>query len=157
MNARILFVCLGNICRSPTAEGVFRHRARQAGLTSLRIDSAGTASWHIGKAPDSRTVTAAARRGYDLSTLRARQVNAADFDNFDLLLAMDKKNLAELKAMVPCGVKASLRLFLDYAGDSPLSEVPDPYYGSDAGFEQVLDLIEQASDGLIARLRGGQW
>ena len=152
MNARILFVCLGNICRSPTAEGVFRHRARQAGLTSLRIDSAGTASWHIGKAPDSRTVTAAARRGYDLSTLRARQVNAADFDNFDLLLAMAKKNLAELKAMVPCGVKASLRLFLDYAGDSPLSEVPDPYYGGLEGFEEVYQIVMRSCEKLMIKM-----
>ncbi|MCK5874440.1 MAG: low molecular weight phosphotyrosine protein phosphatase [Alcanivoracaceae bacterium] len=156
MNSRILFVCLGNICRSPTAEGVFRHRARQAGFTSLQIDSAGTAGWHVGKAPDPRTVAAAQRRGYDLSALRARQVRAADFDNFDIVLAMDKQNLAELKSMLPRGVNTRLGLFLDYAGDAPFSEVPDPYYGGDAGFEQVLDLIEQASDGLIARLRGGQ-
>ena len=154
---RVLFVCTGNICRSPTAEGVFRHRARQAGLTSLQIDSAGTAGWHVGKAPDPRTVAAAQRRGYDLSALRARQVRAADFDNFDIVLAMDKQNLAELKSIAPHGVKTGLGLFLDYAEGAPFSEVPDPYYGGDAGFEQVLDLIERASDGLIARLRGGQW
>lgn len=157
MSSRILFVCLGNICRSPTAEGVFRCRARQAGLTALQIDSAGTAGWHIGKAPDPRTVAAAKRRGYDLSALRARQIRAADFDNFDLVLAMDKQNLAELKSIAPRGAKTSLGLFLDYAGNAAFREVPDPYYGGDAGFEQVLDLIEQASDGVIARLRGGQW
>ncbi len=156
MSSRILFVCLGNICRSPTAEGVFRHRARQAGFTALQIDSAGTAGWHIGKAPDRRTVTAAERRGYDLSALRARQVGATDFDNFDLILAMDKQNLAELKSMAPRGTTATLSLFLDYAENPAVREVPDPYYGGDAGFEQVLDLIEQASDGLIARLRGQQ-
>ena len=156
MSSRILFVCLGNICRSPTAEGVFRHRARQAGFTSLQVDSAGTAGWHIGKAPDPRTVAAAKRRGYDLSALRARQVRATDFDNFDLILAMDKQNLAELKSMAPRGARTSLGLFLDHAESSAFREVPDPYYGGDAGFEQVLDLIEQASDGLIARLRGEQ-
>lgn len=154
MNSRILFVCLGNICRSPTAEGVFRHRARQAGFTDLQIDSAGTAGWHVGKAPDPRTVAAAQRRGYDLSALRARQVLVGDFDHFDLVLAMDRQNLAELKTMAPRGAKASLGLFLDYAVNAACREVPDPYYGGEAGFEQVLDLVEQASDGLIARLRG---
>lgn len=154
MSSRILFVCLGNICRSPTAEGVFRHRARQAGFTDLQIDSAGTAGWHVGKAPDPRTVAAAQRRGYDLSALRARQVLVTDFDHFDFVLAMDRQNLAELKSMAPRGAKASLGLFLDYAGNAAFTEVPDPYYGGEAGFEQVLDLVEQASDGLIARLRG---
>ena len=154
MSSRILFVCLGNICRSPTAEGVFRHRARQAGLTDLQIDSAGTAGWHVGKAPDPRSVAAAQRRGYDLSALRARQVLVTDFDHFDLVLAMDRQNLAELKSLAPRGTKSSLGLFLDYAGRAAFREVPDPYYGGDAGFEQVLDLVEQASDGLIARLRG---
>lgn len=156
MSSRILFVCLGNICRSPTAEGVFRHRALQAGLNSLQVDSAGTAGWHVGKAPDPRTVAAAQRRGYDLSALRARQVQAADFKNFDLVLAMDKQNLAELKSMAPAGTRTSVGLFLDYADRAAFREVPDPYYGGDAGFEQVLDLIEQASDGLIARLLGGR-
>jgi protein-tyrosine phosphatase len=154
MSSRILFVCLGNICRSPTAEGVFRHRARQAGFTDLQIDSAGTAGWHVGKAPDPRTVAAAQRRGYDLSALRARQVLVADFDHFDFVLAMDRQNLAELKSMAPRRAKASLGLFLDYTGNAACREVPDPYYGGEAGFEQVLDLVEQASDGLIARLRG---
>ena len=154
MSSRILFVCLGNICRSPTAEGVFRQRARQAGLTDLQIDSAGTAGWHVGKAPDPRSVAAAQGRGYDLSTLRARQVRVADFDHFDLVLAMDRQNLAELKSLAPRGAKSSLGLFLDYASGVALKDVPDPYYGGAAGFEQVLDLVEQASDGLIARLRG---
>lgn len=111
MSSRILFVCLGNICRSPTAEGVFRHRARQAGFTDLQIDSAGTAGWHVGKAPDPRTVAAAQRRGYDLSALRARQVLVTDFDHFDFVLAMDRQNLAELKSMAPRGAKASWDCF----------------------------------------------
>ena len=154
MSSRILFVCLGNICRSPTAEGVFRQRALVAGMPALQIDSAGTAGWHIGKAPDPRTVRAAAQRGYDLASLRARQVVENDFHQFDFILAMDRNNLADLQAIRPARSSAELGLFLDYAGDFPESEVPDPYYGGDQGFELVLDLIENASDGLIARLRG---
>lgn len=154
MSSRILFVCLGNICRSPTAEGVFRQRALVAGMPALQIDSAGTAGWHIGKAPDPRTVRAAAQRGYDLASLRARQVVENDFHQFDFILAMDRNNLADLQAIRPARSTAELGLFLDYAGDFPESEVPDPYYGGDQGFELVLDLIENASDGLIARLRG---
>lgn len=154
MSARILFVCLGNICRSPTAEGVFRQRAAAAGLSRLQIDSAGTASWHVGKAPDPRTVKAAAGRGYDLSVLRARQVTAGDFNQFDFILAMDCNNLAELESIQPSQSVAELGLFLDYASGFSAREVPDPYYGGAQGFEVVLDLIENASDGLIARLRG---
>ncbi|MDF1629766.1 MAG: low molecular weight phosphotyrosine protein phosphatase [Alcanivoracaceae bacterium] len=154
MSARILFVCLGNICRSPTAEGVFRQRAAAAGLSLSLIDSAGTASWHVGKAPDARTVKAAAGRGYDLSTLRARQVSVADFNAFDFILAMDEQNLAELQSIQPAQSLAELGLFLDYAEGAVEREVPDPYYGGDQGFQTVLDLIENASDGLIRRLRG---
>ncbi|MEE4250138.1 MAG: low molecular weight protein-tyrosine-phosphatase [Alcanivoracaceae bacterium] len=154
MSSRILFVCLGNICRSPTAEGVFRQRALVAGMPALQIDSAGTAGWHTGKAPDPRTVRAAAQRGYDLASLRARQVVENDFHQFDFILAMDRNNLADLQAIRPSRSSAELGLFLDYAGDFSESEVPDPYYGGDQGFELVLDLIENASDGLIARLRG---
>lgn len=167
MNTKVLFVCLGNICRSPTAEGVFRHRASSAGLTQLHIDSAGTADWHIGKSPDGRTVKAAAERGYELSALRARQVSAADFDAFDFILAMDEQNFINLQAIQPPQSRARLSLFLDYLGDyvgdqvddqvgkQSIREVPDPYYGGPQGFETVLDLIENASDGLIMRLRDG--
>ena len=151
---RILFVCLGNICRSPTAEGVFRHKLRAAGLEDrVLVDSAGTGDWHVGKAPDSRTRQAAQRRGYDLSALRARQVEVADFQRFDLILAMDQSNLRNLEALRPAGAQADLDLYLRRY-ELALDEVPDPYYGGDDGFEQVLDLIEQASDALLAEIRG---
>ncbi|MGQ7958803.1 low molecular weight protein-tyrosine-phosphatase [Pseudomonas sp. SP16.1] len=151
---RVLFVCLGNICRSPTAEGVFRHKLRAAGLEDrVLVDSAGTGDWHVGKAPDSRTRQAAQRRGYDLSALRARQVEVADFQRFDLILAMDQSNLRNLEALRPAGAQADLDLYLRRY-ELALDEVPDPYYGGDDGFEQVLDLIEQASDALLAEIRG---
>lgn len=151
---RVLFVCLGNICRSPTAEGVFRHKLREAGLESrVTVDSAGTGDWHVGKAPDARTRVAAMRRGYDLSALRARQVRAADFNDFDLILAMDLANLGELKRLGQGAGPAELDLFLRrYAGE--LDEVPDPYYGGEAGFEQVLDLLERACDALLLEVKG---
>ncbi|WP_444438284.1 low molecular weight protein-tyrosine-phosphatase [Pseudomonas sp. A6] len=150
---RVLFVCLGNICRSPTAEGVFRHKLREAGLEArVTVDSAGTGDWHVGKAPDARTRVAAMRRGYDLSALRARQVSAADFADFDLILAMDLSNLADLERLRGGG-PAELDLFLRrYAG--VLDEVPDPYYGGEAGFEQVLDLLETACDALLLEVKG---
>ncbi|MBO3277117.1 low molecular weight protein-tyrosine-phosphatase [Pseudomonas schmalbachii] len=151
---RVLFVCLGNICRSPTAEGVFRHKVRQAGLEDLiEIDSAGTGDWHVGKAPDPRTRVAAMRRGYDLSSLRARQVDVLDFSRFDLVLAMDHANLADLRRLRGSAGTAELDLFLRRYG-AALDEVPDPYYGGEGGFEQVLDLIEQASDALLVELKG---
>ncbi|MGK2742493.1 low molecular weight protein-tyrosine-phosphatase [Tepidicaulis sp. LMO-SS28] len=146
---RILFVCLGNICRSPTAEGVFARRAEAAGL-DFEADSAGTGDWHIGKAPDPRAASAAKARGYEIAHLRARQVSRDDFSAFDYVLAMDRMNLAELQRLAPTRFKGTLRLFLDFAPDAPLREVPDPYYGGDDGFAEVLDLIEAASDGLIA-------
>lgn len=151
---RVLFVCLGNICRSPTAEGVFRHKLREAGLEPrVTVDSAGTGDWHVGKAPDARTRVAAMRRGYDLSALRARQVCKADFGEFDLILAMDLANLADLKRLGQGAGTAELDLFLRrYAGE--LDEVPDPYYGGEAGFEQVLDLIERACDALLLEVKG---
>lgn len=151
---RILFVCLGNICRSPTAEGVFRQRVREAGLEQrVLVDSAGTGDWHVGKAPDNRTRRAALRRGYDLSGQRARQVCREDFSRFDLILAMDRANLGDLRALRPQGASAELDLYLRrYAVER--DEVPDPYYGGEDGFEQVLDLIEQASDRLLAEVRG---
>lgn len=150
MTTRILFVCLGNICRSPTAEGVFTALAAKAGAT-VEVDSAGTGDWHVGDPPDARAQAEAAGRGYDLSVLRARQAVAADFARFDLILAMDRANLAALERMRPAGSATPVRLFLDYA-DGPRDEVPDPYY--EGGFDLVLDLIEDASTGLLARLAG---
>ncbi|QFT21549.1 Low molecular weight protein-tyrosine-phosphatase YfkJ [Pseudomonas sp. THAF187a] len=151
---KVLFVCLGNICRSPTAEGVFRHKLRAVGLEGqVQVDSAGTGDWHVGKAPDSRTRQAAQRRGYDLSAQRARQVEVADFQRFDLILAMDQSNLRNLQALRPAGARAELDLYLRRF-DLALDEVPDPYYGGEDGFEQVLDLIEQACDALLIEIKG---
>ncbi len=150
----VRFVCLGNICRSPTAEGVLRHKLAEQGLSDqVLVDSAGTGDWHVGKAPDPRTREAAARRGYDLSPLRGRQVQPDDFARFDLILAMDAHNLAHLQRLRPSQPRAELDLFLRRY-DAPLDEVPDPYYGGAQGFEQVLDLIEDACDGLIREIRG---
>ncbi|HZX27399.1 MAG TPA: low molecular weight protein-tyrosine-phosphatase [Telluria sp.] len=150
----ILFVCMGNICRSPTAEGVFRARAEAAGLAhALHIDSAGTHDYHIGEAPDRRSIAHAARRKVDLSTLRAREVEAADFARFDFVLAMDHDNLARLHAICPADLRHKVRLFMEFAADHPSRVVPDPYYGGAADFETVLDYVEAASDGLLAHLR----
>lgn len=150
---KVLFVCLGNICRSPTAHGVFQGLVEQASLTTcITVDSAGTGDWHIGHPPDRRMTTSAKERGYDLSSLRARQVSVADFYEFDLILAMDNSNLSDLHAMQPSDGKASLALFLDYA-DTAVEEVPDPYYGGPEGFEDVLDLVEDGSRGLLAALQ----
>jgi len=151
---RILFVCLGNICRSPTAEVVFRAVAsREAPDIVLEIDSAGTADYHVGELPDQRTRQAAARRGYDLSALRARMVEPQDFESFDLILAMDHENLRALERRAPPQARDRLRLFLEFAPEAGITEVPDPYYGGPNGFEDVLDLIEAASRGLIEHLR----
>jgi protein-tyrosine phosphatase len=153
---RVLFVCLGNICRSPTAEGVLRTlAARETPELNLEIDSAGTADYHIGTPPDPRSQRAALKRGVDISGLRARQVSEADFEHFDLILAMDGQNLRELQAMKPRDARAHLKLFLDYAPQSPLREVPDPYYGDATAFEDVLDLTSAASRGLLAALQEG--
>lgn len=154
MTVSVLFVCLGNICRSPTAEAVFRERVIAAGLEEhILIDSAGTGDWHIGRAPDPRTREAAARRGYQMDSLRARQVGPQDFYEFDVVLAMDNANLADLQAMQPADATVTLGRFLDYSSETSVSEVPDPYYGGEDGFDRVLDLIEGGADGLLDALR----
>jgi protein-tyrosine phosphatase len=151
---RILFVCLGNICRSPTAEVVFREVvAREAPDLVIQVDSAGTAGYHIGAPPDPRTREAAARRGYDLSPLRARIVQPEDFERFDLILAMDRENLAALRRRAPQGLHERVRLFLEFAPELATSDVPDPYYGGPNGFEEVLDLVEAAAHGLLNHVR----
>jgi protein-tyrosine phosphatase len=150
----ILFVCMGNICRSPTAEGVFRAHAARAGIISqLRIDSAGTHDYYVGGPPDWRATQAAQLRGYDLTPLRGRQVEVADFAHFDRIYAMDRMNLDVLTDMRPSGHRGELALFLDLVPDLGVREVPDPYDGGPAGFERVLDLIERASDALVNDLR----
>ena len=150
---RVLFVCLGNICRSPTAQGVFETLLAAHPLAGqVEVDSCGTAAWHIGKAPDERSVAEAQRRGYRLDHLRARQVQARDFQDFDYILAMDEENLAELQALCPADFAGHLGLFLDFAPASGLRAVPDPYYGGAQGFSDVLDLVEQASEGLLRAL-----
>ncbi len=155
---RVLMVCMGNICRSPTAEGVLRARLDAAGLGDLvEVDSAGTTDYHSGEPPDPRAIRHAERRGIDLSPLRARRVVADDFHRFDFILAMDDDNLAGLAKLRPQDAVAEPQLLLDYALDParPRADgrVPDPYYGGDAGFEHVLDLIEHACDGLLPALR----
>jgi protein-tyrosine phosphatase len=151
---KILFVCLGNICRSPTAEGVFRAiAARDAPELAIEVDSAGTAGYHIGEPPDARTRQAASRRGYDLSPLRARIVEPRDFENFDLILAMDRENLSVLHHRAPTHARERVRLLLEFAPNATVTEVPDPYYGGPNGFEEVLDLVEAATHGLLQHLR----
>ena len=151
---RVTFVCMGNICRSPTAHGVFRHKLAQAGLSDVvQVDSAGTHNHHPGQAPDRRSQQHAARRDYDLSDLRARQLVAADFERSSLLLCMDWDNLALAQQVCPPTHRRKLRRLTEFCQrhDSPV--VPDPYHGGAAGFEQVLDLVEDACDGLLLHLR----
>ena len=150
---RVLFVCLGNICRSPTAEAVFRHQLQQQHLQHLvTCDSAGTSREHAGDSPDPRASKAARVRGYDMTALRARQVAAQDFETFDLILAMDNSNLANLRRLAPASLQHKLKLFLEF-GSGKETEVPDPYYGGAEGFNRVLDLVEDASAGLLNHLR----
>lgn len=150
----ILFVCMGNICRSPSAEGVFRAYAEAAGLADyLYIDSAGTHAYHIGEPPDPRSQEFAARRGIDLSQQRARKLRAEDFTEFDLLLAMDRDNLVRMQAVCPPAYQHKLRLMMDFACRSGSDIVPDPYYGGPEGFDLVLDYIADASEGLITVLQ----
>jgi len=147
---KILFVCMGNICRSPTAEGVFRDKVKLAGLgENVEIDSAGTHDYHIGRPPDGRAQDAASKRGYDLSDLRGRQINAKDFEAFDFILAMDKDNLAILREQCPPHWQHKVRRLLSFSRHFTDLDVPDPYYGGKAGFDQVLDMVEDAAEGLI--------
>lgn len=151
---RVLFCCMGNICRSPTAEAVFRRYVENAGLAGhILIDSAGTHDYHIGDAPDARTQRAARLRGYDMSKLRGRQVEAADFGRFDYVLAMDEANLSILQRLRPSNTSAQVGLLLEFAEHHTEREVPDPYYGGSDGFERVLDMVEDAANGLLQHIR----
>lgn len=147
---QVLFVCMGNICRSPTAEGVFRHIVEEEGLADkIGIDSAGTHAYHVGEKPDPRARETALQRGIDLSTLRARRVLAEDFATFDYILAMDEDNYAGLSSICPAGMEAKLHLFLSFAPGLRETEVPDPYYGGQHGFDRVFDMVAEASRGLL--------
>lgn len=151
---RVLFVCMGNICRSPTAEGVFSALIQAQEVSDFFvIDSAGTHAYHIDEAPDLRSQKAAKDRGVDLSNLRARKVVFGDFEDFDYLLAMDSNNYSILMEACPEQYKNKIKYFLDYAPQLPAKEVPDPYYGGKYGFEQVLDMIEEASVGFLNSLK----
>lgn len=151
---KVLFVCMGNICRSPTAEAVFRHYVENAGLDEvIQIDSAGTHDYHIGSPPDPRTQHVAMQRGYDMSGLRGRQVVSEDFNHFDYVLAMDQGNLSILQRLMPHGSATRANLFLEYARHHAEREVPDPYYGGADGFERVLDMVEDAAEGLLQHIR----
>lgn len=150
----VLFVCLGNICRSPTAEGVFEALVEKEGLGGqISIDSAGTGNWHAGSPPDRRAQAAARLRGIDLSRQRARQAKRDDFNRFDYVIAMDQDNHHDLFRLCPPGDEQKLYLFLEFAPALNRRDVPDPYYGGDGGFEGVLDMIEAAAQGLLADIR----
>jgi len=150
----VLFVCMGNICRSPTAEGVFRKRVQAAGLEEqIHIESAGTHAYHANEPPDRRAQAAAKARGFDLADLRARRVTEEDFVQFNLIIAMDNDNLASLQERAGDDATSRLRLFLDFSATARGTEVPDPYYGGTAGFERVLDIVEVAADGLLQHIR----
>jgi protein-tyrosine phosphatase len=151
---RVLFVCLGNICRSPIAQGVFEELVRKEGLEGdIFVDSAGTGTWHLGHPPDERARASAKRRGLDISGQKARRISSDDFHSFDYILTMDEENFREVSSLG--AGRAEVRPFLDYAKDSPEAEVPDPYFGGDDGFERALDLAEEASAGLLAEIRDG--
>ena len=150
----ILFVCMGNICRSPTADGVFRAKLKQLGQqNAVHVDSAGTHNYHPDSPPDARSQTHAARRGYDLSDLRARQIRDADFEQFDLILAMDWENMKLVQDRCPPQHHSKIRRLTEFCQQLSSPVVPDPYYGGDAGFEEVLDLVEDACDGLLLHVQ----
>jgi protein-tyrosine phosphatase len=149
---RVLFVCMGNICRSPLAQGVFQGVLRREGLEDeVFVDSAGTGAWHVGEPPDERALSAASLRGVDISSQRARRIDPEDCQNFDYIVTMDEENYRAVAGL--CRGSAVVRPFLDFATDSPEREVPDPYYGGPEGFDYVLDLVEEASEGLLDDIR----
>jgi len=151
---KVLFVCMGNICRSPTAQGVFERLVQAQGLADrILIDSAGTHAYHIGSSPDKRSQAAAKNRGLDLSGQRARKVTAADIEEFDYVLAMDRTNLEDLRDLVEASQRERVRLFMTFAERWKVDEVPDPYYGGESGFERVLDMVEDAAAGLLDHIR----
>ncbi len=153
LKTKVLFVCLGNICRSPMAEGSFRHAVEQAGLSDqFEIDSAGTSGWHIGEPPDKRATQTALQRGLDLSAQRSRKVNQSDFDDYDYIIAMDRDNYSSLMGTSLKGSHSKIRMFLEFAQKASETEVPDPYYGGQHGFDHVLDLVEEASQGLLKHI-----
>ncbi len=153
MPTRVLFVCLGNICRSPTAEGVFRHLVQQEGVAErFHIDSAGTGDWHVGQPPDARMTAAAQRAGYALRS-RARQVEAKDFESFDHIIAMDQENLKDLQAQCPETLRAKLRLLRSLEHDPADLDVPDPYYGGQKGFDEVIAIVERCARRLLEELK----
>jgi protein-tyrosine phosphatase len=154
MMVKVLFVCMGNICRSPTAQGVFADLLRREGLTALvHVDSAGTHAYHTGSAPDPRAQAAARRRGIDLGPQAARQIQRDDFEHFDYILAMDRENLALLREMCPAQLDHKVGLLLEHAPHLGIEEVPDPYYGGSAGFDRVLDMVLEAAEGLVRDIR----
>jgi protein-tyrosine phosphatase len=159
MSTRVLFVCMGNICRSPMAEGVFKQLVRHGGLEDVvKVDSAGTHAFHEGESPDKRALALAAKRGYDISSRRARRVVEKDFEDYDLILAMDWDNLSLLQQMAPKKTHHKLQLLMRFATEHESATIPDPYHGTPQGFEQTLDLIEDACSGLleVARRRATQ-
>lgn len=151
---KVLFVCMGNICRSPTAHGVFESLVERAGLSQqIHVDSAGTHAYHVGNPPDPRSQQTALSRGFDLSRQRARKAEREDFLQFDYVLAMDRDNFQHLRAICPPGMEEKLSLFMDFAPELGLEEVPDPYYGGSRGFDKVFDMVEVAAQGLLEDIR----
>ncbi|MAZ89791.1 MAG: phosphotyrosine protein phosphatase [Cellvibrionaceae bacterium] len=154
MTVKVMFVCLGNICRSPTAHGVFAAMVQDAGLSDqILVDSCGTSGWHIGNPPDERSVAMAAERGFDLSVLRASQIQVQDFETFDFVLAMDAQNLSDLQTVAPADYSGQLDLLLNFDPYSDVSEVPDPYYGGEEGFVLAVELIEAACLQLLKHIK----